>query len=113
MSEYDVVNLRAVLERIRAQATKENIRITQHAHQEMVEENITLSEVLQTINTAQILENYPGHRRGPCCLLSGLSQTGRSLHIVCTTAEPMLIIITVYEPRPPKWLSPTQRRQRG
>lgn len=113
MGEHDVVSLWAVLERIRAQATKENIRITQHAHQEMVEENVTLDEILQAIATAHILENYPEHRRGPCCLLSGLSRPGRSLHIVCTTAEPMLIIITVYEPRPPKWLSPTQRRQRG
>jgi hypothetical protein len=33
------------------------------------------------------------------------------LHVVCTTAGPTLILITVYKPRPPKWVSPTQRRR--
>lgn len=111
MREHDVVSLEAVLERIRAQTTKEDIRVTQHAHQEMVEENITLDEVLQAIATAHILENYPEHRRGPCCLINGLTSKARPLHLVCTTARPELIIITVYEPKPPKWVSSTQRRQ--
>ena len=102
--------LEAVLEQIRTQANVENIRITQHAQQEMAEENITLDEVLETIATGRILENYPEHRIGACCLFNGLTQNGRPLHIVCTTARPILIIITVYEPKPPKWITPTQRR---
>jgi hypothetical protein len=107
----DVTDLEAVLKRIRAQAHVENIRVTQHAQQEMVEENITLNEVLEAIATGQILENYPKHRRGACCLLNGLTQNGRPLHIVCTTARPVLIIVTVYEPMLPKWITPTQRRR--
>ena len=110
MSEFNVINLEAVLERIRAQAEAEDIRITQHAQQEMVEEDIILDEVLQAIATGKILENYPEHRRGACCLVYGITQNDRPLHIVCTTAQPVLIIITVYEPKPPKWVTPTQRR---
>lgn len=105
------MNSDATLERIRTQAKAENIRITQHAQQEMVEENITLDEVLEAIGSGQILEDYPEHRRGACCLLNGLTQNGRPLHIVCTSAQPVLIIITVYEPRSPKWITPTQRRR--
>ena len=111
MGEFDATNLGAILEQVRAQAAAETIRITQHAQQEMVEEDITLDEVLQAIATGQIVENYPEHRRGACCLLSGLTQNGRPLHMVCTTAEPVLIIITAYEPKPPKWVTPTQRRR--
>ena len=110
MREFDVINLEAVLERIYAQAATENIRITQHAQQEMVEEDISLDEVLQAITRGHILEKYREHRRGACCLLNGLTQNSRPLHIVCTTARPVLIIITVYEPKPPKWMTPTQRR---
>ena len=44
MSESDEVNLETILGRVRAQAAAENIRITQHAQQEMAEENITLDE---------------------------------------------------------------------
>ena len=111
MSKFNITNLEAVLKRIRTQATRENFRLTQHAQQEMVEEDILLDEVLQAITTGRILENYPEHRRGACCLLNGLTRKSRPLHIVCTTAQPVLIIITVYEPQPPRWVTPTQRRQ--
>lgn len=111
MDEVGITDVEAVLKRIHAQVVVENIRITQHAQQEMVEEDITLDEVLEAIATGQILENYPEHRRGACCLLNAFTQKGRPLHIVCTTARPVLIIITVYEPNLPKWIKPTQRRR--
>jgi hypothetical protein len=110
--EVNVTDSEVVLNQVRAQARIENIRVTQHAQQEMAEENITLNEVLEAIAAGQVLENYPEHRRGACCLLNGLTQNGRPLHVVCTTARPILIIITVYEPKPPKWITPTQRRRR-
>jgi hypothetical protein len=98
-----------MLERLRSQAAQENVRVTQHAQQEMVEEGITLDEVVEAIASGQILENYLEHRRGACCLINGRTKQGRPLHVVCTTARPVLIIITVYEPKAPKWVTPTRR----
>jgi len=98
-------------ERIQRFAAAEEIRITQHAQQEMVEEGISLAEVFETIRDATILENFPEHRRGSCCLICGQTGAGRPLHAVCTTAQRVLILITVYEAKPPKWKSPTERRQ--
>ena len=95
--------------RIRDQAAAENLRITRHAHQEMVAEDFTLDDVLQALGAGQVLENYPDHKRGACCLIHGVTETGRHLHLVCTTAVPVLIIITAYEPKPPKWVTPVQR----
>jgi hypothetical protein len=106
----DPSDLVAVLESIRQQAATESVRISQHAHQEMVEELIRLEDLFQAIAGGQILENYPEHRRGACCLLHGIDSAGRDIHLVCTTAQPMLIIITAYLPKPPKWISPTQRK---
>ncbi|MBC7187186.1 MAG: DUF4258 domain-containing protein [Calditrichaeota bacterium] len=111
MIKGDRTQAEALLKRIREQASAEQIRITQHAQQEMVEEGILFDDVLEAIATGHILENYPGHRRGGCCLLCGHSKGCRPLHIVCTTSRPVLIVITVYEPKPPKWTTPTQRRQ--
>ncbi len=99
-----------VIEKIREQAASGAFHLTQHAQQEMVEEEILLDDVLAAIGLADMLERYPEHRRGPCCLLNGMTKQGRPLHIVCTTAQPALIIITVYEPKPPKWVTPSQRR---
>ena len=97
---------------IRARVESESVRITQHAHQEMVAEAITLQDVFEALAHGEILENYPEHRRGACCLVGGITERGRPLHVVCTTAQPVVIVITVYEPRPPKWVTPTKRGER-
>jgi len=100
-----------VVARIRAQARAEQVRITAHAHQEMVEDEVTMDDLLQAASSGDVIESYPEHRRGPCCLLHGVTAGGRHLHVVCTTSLEMLVIITVYEPRPPKWPEPTARRK--
>jgi hypothetical protein len=46
---HDPNDLGAVLAWIQAQAAAENVRITQHAQQEMAEEDITLDDVLESI----------------------------------------------------------------
>jgi hypothetical protein len=90
------------------QASQEIVRVTQHAQQEMAEEEILLTDVLSALRRGRILEHYPDHRRGSCCLVCGYTGSGRPLHLVCTTQSPV-ILITVYEPKPPKWETPTQR----
>ena len=110
MQEPDAVELENLLARLRSQAAAEAFRVTLHAQQEMVEEQITLDEVVQAIRHGEILEHYPEHRRGACCLVNGFTDEGRPLHIVCTTGQPLLILITAYQPRPPKWVTPRERR---
>lgn len=100
-----------ILGRIREKIKAGEIRITQHAQQEMVEENIALAEVLEVMSTGVILEDYPRHRRGPCCLLSGETAGRRPLHVVCTTDLPVVIVITAYEPKPPQWVTSSRRRE--
>jgi hypothetical protein len=104
------MDLDTTLVRIKAQAIARAIRVTDHAREEMEAEFITLAEVLEAIKTSQIIENYQDHKRGACCLLSGLTSRGRPLHVVCTTSLPSLVIITVYVPALPKWISPKERR---
>lgn len=111
MAGLDVADLEGILWRIRAQVKEENLFVTQHAQQEMIEEGITLSDVTEAILTGQVLENYAEHKRGACCLVTGFTHGGRPIHVVCTTARPALIIVTVYEPKPPKWKTPSQRRR--
>ena len=111
MTQQELYNFKKILENIKEHATKENLRITQHCQQEMVEEDIKLNEVLEAILSGEILENYPEHKRGPCCLVNGIANNGENIHIVCTTSLPLLVIITVYKPKHPKWITPTQRRR--
>jgi len=110
MPEPDAVELEVFLARIKSQVVAGAFRVTQHAQQEMVEEEISLEELLAALRRGEILEYYSEHRRGACCLVHGLTDEGRPLHVVCTTALPLLILITAYEPRPPKWRTPWEGR---
>lgn len=82
MGQADVTDFEAVLKRIRAQAEEENIRITQHAQQEMVEEDITLGEVLEVIATGHILENYTLRTGGDRVVCSTVSHVAAVLRIL-------------------------------
>jgi hypothetical protein len=110
----DTENIAAILRSIREQAASGAVRLTLHASAEMVEEGISLNDVFEAIASsgAEILENYPDHRRGACCLVAGSTLQARPLHVVCTSAQPVLIVITVYEPKPPKWITPNRRSPR-
>lgn len=86
-----------------------SIYFTLHARQEMINDKVTVEELLDALRNGQVIENYPNHKRGPCCLVSGKTFMERFLHIVCTTDLPELVIITVYKPSPPKWITPDIR----
>ena len=109
MADVDVHSSDAITARLRRQAEADCLRITVHAHQEMVEENVMLDDLINALRQATLVENYPEHKRGPCCLVCGQSASGRSLHVVCTTSLDLAIIITVYEPKSPKWVTPLKR----
>jgi hypothetical protein len=94
---------------IRHLADTRHVRISRHAQEEMDAELFDQRDVLGVLQTGNLLENYPTHQRGACCLMEGKAIDGRPLHVVCTTLHQPLIVITVYEPHPPKWNTPTQR----
>jgi hypothetical protein len=112
MEGLDTHDPDAIVRRLRGQADSDALRITAHAHQEMVEEDISLQEVYDVLGDARLLENYPDHKRGACCLVCGRTSRGRYVHVVCTTAREVAIIVTVYEPKPPKWPTPFERGER-
>jgi hypothetical protein len=98
-----------IVKRINEAIAAGSFRITRHAHEEMVEEEIMIVDLVEAIATGMLLEDYPEHRRGPCCLLSGRTRSGRPLHVVCTTDSSVVVVITVYEPKSPKWETPSRR----
>ncbi len=109
MRPIDPNDVAAVLERVREQVAAEDYRPSIHARVEMASEAISTEDVIEAIAGGRVLENYPTFYKGPCCLIYGDTAAGRPLHVVCSTTISPLVIITVYVPQPPKWVSPTQR----
>jgi hypothetical protein len=109
MSDVNDHRRALIATRLRQQALVDAIRITVHAHQEMAEEDISLEDVCEVLLDAQVVEDYPEHRRGACCLVCQRTRRGKYVHVVCTTSLDVAVIITVYEPRAPKWATPFER----
>lgn len=98
---------------IQERVRREEYEISFHAEKERYTENITIYDLETAVYNGEILEDYPDDPRGPSCLVLGYSQN-RPIHIVCgyTTAR-WIRMITVYIPKPPKWINEKTRAERG
>lgn len=103
--------MRTRIAEIREAVVCYGLLLTAHADEEAREEGITVQEIRQAIMAGEVIEDYPQHRRGPCCLVYGRSAAGRDMHVVVTTNKIPPRIITVYEPKPPRWPTPRERRR--
>ena len=101
----------AVLELLRCAVTEQQIKISLHAAEEALAETITRADIEAVLMNAQVLEDYPDWWLGPSCLVHGQSPAGRDLHVIVSYSGLPVTIITVYEPRPPKWITPFRRRR--
>jgi hypothetical protein len=111
MNASDLHDRDVIVGRLCDQAIRDAVRITLHAHQEMVDEDISYDEVKEALLGAHLVENYPDHKRGACCLTCGYTNRNRYIHVVCTTSQEVAVVITAYEPKPPKWTTAFERRK--
>jgi hypothetical protein len=106
------LDIDAILALLRQAVREQQVKLSLHAAEEALAEHITRHEIEAVILGAQLVEDYPDWWLGPSCLIYGRTDTGRDLHIVVSCAELPVTIITVYEPQPPKWVTPTRRREK-
>lgn len=85
---------------------------TLHADVERRNDGLEIDDVEKALLGGTVLENYPNDPRGRSCLVCG-ENNGVPMHVVCgRNKADMLVIITIYKPISPKWLSPTERRKK-
>lgn len=108
----DIRNPDEIMQQVRRQVQDDRVTFGPHSIEEMENEvpSISVKEVEEALLDGQVLVNDPGATRGPCCLVYGDTKDGRPIHAVCTTGRSdNLFVITVYEPKPPTFITPTQR----
>jgi hypothetical protein len=93
-----------ILNRVK-QSAKKKIIYTLHALDEMnaEDEMITTDQVRQVILNGEIIEDYPEDKRGHSCLMFGMPEKRRPVHVVCAPKDDYLAIITAYIPSLKKW----------
>jgi hypothetical protein len=87
------------------QSAKKKIIYTLHALDEMnaEDEMITTDEVRYVIFNGEIIEDYTEDKRGHSCLIFGIPDTNRPVHVVCAPKDEYLAIITAYIPTLDRW----------
>ncbi len=81
-----------------------------HAVQRMFKRYIYEEDVEHVLATGETVEDYPDDKPHPSRLMLGLVGS-RPIHIVSAASEHEIIIVTVYEPDPLRWLPGFKKRK--
>ncbi|MBW1728802.1 MAG: DUF4258 domain-containing protein [Deltaproteobacteria bacterium] len=89
--------------------------IISFSHTEKVRlRKIEAEEIEQAICNGTIIEPYPDDPRGPSCLVLGLTNRDRPLHVICgRLEEDEILIVTAYEPDSEEWEADWKTRRKG
>ena len=96
------------LEEIKKFVAEQQYVYSIHADIERQTENLTFAQIKTAVLDGKILEQYPDTGRGESCLIVGFADE-LPIHIVCGWRGGKVAIITVYIPRPPKFIDPWTR----
>lgn len=94
----------------------QKLKFSSHAKEEMLYDEygvIREHEISEAIKTGEVIEEYPKDRPYPSFLIFGKTRVNRPLHIVCAVVKPekTLVIITVYQPNPERWINYRGRKR--
>ena len=100
-----------MIKNIRRRVKVGDYRITIHAFERCVERNITPQEIENVIQSGEVMEDYPEDKYGPSCLIYGITEAKRILHVQCSINP--VWIITAYDPtlNPYRWDKDFKRRR--
>lgn len=94
-----------MIEEIREKIKAGLYEFSKHAVDQSILRHITVQEIREAVECAEIIEDYPNDKYGPSCLILGYTQAQRPLHIQCSyPSRPLIKIITLYQPDPNLWL---------
>lgn len=93
---------------IQVKVQRDEYVYSSHADLERKTDDLTLQEVESAILNGEILEQYTDTGRGEGCLILGFSNN-IPIHIVCGWRGSKIVMITVYVPKPPKFIDPWTR----
>lgn len=97
---------------IQSKVQQGQFEFSKHAVDQSILRRISVKEMREAIASSQVIEDYPDDKYGPSCLVFGLTETNRPLHIQCShPSRPLIKIITLYEPGPDEWVDFKVRRK--
>lgn len=82
------------------------VRITDHADEEAVNDGLTFEEIYFSVMHGEIIEDYPNDKPYPSCLILDNNFSGEPIHNVWAynSESQCAALITVYRSDPTRWI---------
>jgi hypothetical protein len=102
------------LDTIRQHISAGRVRVSQHGMQELSDDQIDLAGIIEAMDNAVIVEDYPNYAKGPCVLCLHTDSRGDPVHVlwgIANGTSNVATIVTAYRPAPERWLGDFKTRR--
>lgn len=100
-----------LIDELREKVELDRFELSKHAVDQSIIRSISMQELREAVADGEVIEDYPDDKYGSSCLIFGTTAAGRPLHIQCSYPSRSLVkIITLYEPKPDRWIDFSSRR---
>ena len=101
-----------MINELRAKFATNQFEFTRHALDQSILRGITVQELREAMESGEVIEDYPQDKYGPSCLVFGMTNSERPIHIQCSYPSREIVkIITLYQPDPEQWMDYKERRK--
>ena len=103
-----------ILARILDLVRADEVRISAHGDDEIAEDGILAGEVIDGVEAAAMIEEYPAYPKGSCVLVLQRDGRGNPIHVVWGIPRGRTspaVLVTAYRPDPARWTEDYLRRR--
>lgn len=91
------------------------VLVSSHGYDELVNDDISVKDIIQGMNNASAIEYYPEYAKGPCILVFLFDSSKQPIHVVWGMSRGKstpAVLVTAYRPDPNRWSGDFRERKR-